>query len=101
MKTVTSNAIYNTLVNTTTIQSNVKCSVTQDPTLSIWYAAELQKLTIPTGKHLVRWLAFTDSSVITVTVGNYNGSINNCILINGNNLASITPITFDIQWAQK
>lgn len=97
MKAVTSNAVYNTLMNTTIIQSNVKRSVTQDPTISTWYSAELQKPTIPAGKRLVRWLGFTDAEKMAVSVGNTHGGVDNCILVNGDTGDS-TPITFNVWW---
>jgi hypothetical protein len=97
MKAVTSNAVYNTLMNTTIIQSNVKRSVTQDPTISTWYAAFLEKPTIPTGKRLVRWLGFTDAERMAVSVGSTHGGVDNCILINGDTGDS-TPITFNVWW---
>lgn len=97
MKAVTSNAIYNTLMNTTIIQSSVKRSVTQDPTISTWYAAELQKPTIPAGKRLVRWLGFTDAEKMAVSVGSTHGGVDNCILVNGDTGDS-TPITFNVWW---
>lgn len=97
MKAVTSNAVYNTLVNTTIIQSNVKRSVTQDPTISTWYAASLEKPTIPTGKRLVRWLGFTDAEKMAASVGSTHGGVDNCILINGDTGDS-TPITFNVWW---
>lgn len=98
MRAVTSNAVYNTLVNTTIIQSTVKRSITRDPTQSTWYAASLQKPAIPAGKRLVRWLAYSDSPDIAVSVGSYNGDVDNCILVNGNIDMSTTPITFNIWW---
>ena len=98
MRAVTSNAVYDTLVNTTIIQSNVKRSETRDPTQSTWYSASLQKPTIPAGKRLVRWLAFIDVSDIAVSVGSRNGDIDNCILVHGNNDLPTTPITFNIWW---
>ncbi len=97
MKAVTSNAVYNTLMNTTIIQSNVKRSVTQDPTISTWYAAFLEKPTIPTGKRLVRWLGFTDAERMAASVGSTHGGVDNCILINGDTGDS-TPITFNVWW---
>lgn len=97
MKAVTSNAVYDTLVNTTIIQSSVKRSVTQDPTISTWYAAELQKPTIPAGKRLVRWLGFTDAEKMAASVGSTHGGIDNCILVNGDTGDS-TPITFNVWW---
>jgi hypothetical protein len=98
MNAVTSNAVYNALMNTTIIQSDVKRSVTQDPTKSTWYVGGLQKPTIPAGKRLVRWLAFTDSGDISVSVGSRDGGIDNCILLHGDNDRPTTPITFNIWW---
>lgn len=95
---VTSNAVYDTLVNTTKIQSTVKRSITRDPTQSTWYSANLSKPTIPAGKRLVRWLAYSDSSDIAVAVGSYNGDVDNCIIVNGNIDMPATPITFNIWW---
>lgn len=97
MKAVTSNAVYDTLMNTTIIQSSVKRSVTQDPTISTWYVAELQKPTIPAGKRLVRWLGFTDAEKMATSVGSTHGGIDNCILVNGDTGDS-TPITFNVWW---
>ena len=85
--------------NTTIIQSDVKRSVTQDPTKSTWYRAALPKPAIPAGKRLVRWLAFTDSNVMAVSVGGYNGGFDNCILVLGEILLKdTTPLTFKIWW---
>lgn len=98
MRAVTSNAVHDALTNTTIIQSDVKRSVTQDPTMSTWYSAYLPKPTIPTGKRLVRWLAFTDSSVMAATVCGYNGDVDNCILVIGDIMHEATPLTFNIWW---
>lgn len=84
--------------NTTVIQSTVKRSITQDPTKSTWYSAYLQKPTIPAGKRLVRWLAYSDSENVAVSVGSYNNDVDNCILVNGNTDLPATPITFNIWW---
>ena len=98
MRAVTSNAVYDALMNTTVIQSNVKRSITQSPTLSTWYSANLPKPTIPTGKRLVRWLAFTDSAVMAASVCGYNGDVDNCILVIGDIMHEDTPLTFNIWW---
>lgn len=99
MKPVTSNVVYNTLMNTTIIQSSIKRRVTQDPTISTWYNAELQKPTIPAGKRLVRWLGFTDTEKVATSVGSNHGGVDNCILVNGEGeIGDSTPITFNIWW---
>ena len=66
MRAVTSNAVYDTLVNTTIIQSSVRRTETKDPTKPTWYAAFLQKPAIPAGKRLVRWLAFISPPILKV-----------------------------------
>ena len=88
------------MADTTIIQSDVHRTVTQKIGATTWYTAELSKPEIPTGKRLVRWLAFSNDYLFGLCIGGRLQALDSLIIVVGDPSRNDADEerTFDIWW---